>query len=222
MEPVTVLDGISKFTKNQVDIYGCPSYYGFEKFEVIETCDSIEYVTDFKMEQSYKFIKRVVHVYCRVERFQTILSQLMCMSINVSNRVMKSNEWLDMLEEVANLQTNHWIQTRKILKRYNFNSYYNRIPGILAIALTIGEQRFTKSSKFDDIMRDFKKMHCHFEEFKGIKYKYFPNLRFVALKLMQYHQVYPKYDIPLAITKSKILSLEATFDDLWYFINMKL
>lgn len=221
MQPISFFENVPQFSKYQVDLLGCPSVYGYEFFEVIETDDSITYATDFTLEHSYHLVKRVVHVYCRMERFSIILAQLMCMSINVSNKVLMSNAWLDMIDEVAEIEENHWMTTRKILKKYNFNTYYNRIPGILALAKNSSNNNYT-SKAYSNIIKDFKKMHVNFEEFKGIKYSYFPNLRFVALKLMQYHQVYPDYDIPLAITKSKIVSLEKTFDDLWFYINTKL
>jgi hypothetical protein len=221
MEPIGCENGIKKFSKNQVNAFGCPSFYGYNNFEVIETNESIEYASDYKMESNYYMVNRSVHVYSRLERFELVLSQLMCMSLNVSNRILKSDRWLDMIDEVAQIEENHWICTRNILKKYKFNTYYNRIPGIISVAQGWKITSFNNSVSviYSNILKDFTKMDVQFEKFKGVVYKYFPNLRYVALKLMQHHQYYPAFDIPFAITKAKIVSLDKTFDDLWYFIN---
>ena len=219
MDPYSyTVEGIPVFTTAQVDLFGCPIFYGYESFQVIETNDSIEYVSDYKMEREYDLRKdRPPHRYVRAERFATILSQLMAQSINVSKRVMQSDKWLDMIDDVADVETNHWVETRRLLKLHDFRSYYNRIPGILALAKgTRGT--FSRGNKYRHIMKDFEKMDKHFHLVKGGR-KYFPNLRFTALMLMRKHGVVHEYEIPLAITKCKIAELNDSFERIWRFIN---
>jgi hypothetical protein len=102
-------NGIAIFTSDQIDIYGCPSYYGYERFEVHETPT---YVTDWKMEHQYELKQKVPHIYIRSERFQVVVNQILGMTINASHRTTNTDCWHDMIERVAELETDYWMGTR--------------------------------------------------------------------------------------------------------------
>ena len=155
MNPVSyTIEGIALFSVEQVEIFGCPSYYGYEEFQVVHTNTCTHFVPDYAMEAVLPKT-RPTHRYIREERFTIILAQLMCMSINVSKKILVSDRWLDMLDEVAELDDDYWIRTRTILKRYKFNNYYNRIPGIIALAKGLPPPK--SGNKFELILRDFKR-----------------------------------------------------------------
>lgn len=211
-------DGIPIFTSYQIDVFGDPSYYGYDRFQVVE---EINYVLDYKQEISVPRLKhREPHLYIRSERFASILNQLMGNRLNVAKKVQESDKWHDMLEEVEDVTENHYFQIRKILKKYKFITYYNRIPSIYRTAKKIKNFDKLNDRRYRLIMKNFLKMDKYFSNVKSACNRiYFPNLRFVALKLMMYEQVPMDIDIPYAITKSKEIQLNETFDQIWYFIN---
>jgi hypothetical protein len=214
MDPIGYTqEGIPQFTITQIDIWGYPHV---DRYQVLETRDCVRYEADFHQEQS--IIKpRPPHRYVRLDRFKNVLSQLMCQSLNVAKRVQRSDDWLDMLDEVGEIVEDHWFEARKILKKYGFETYYNRIPSILAQTSKHHKGGFAKKN-YDKIVEDFKKMDKYFDRVReACGRKYFPNLRFTALMLMDHHKSTTHIDIPLAITKSKVEELRDSFDNLGFY-----
>jgi hypothetical protein len=102
-------NGVAIFTTDQTDIYGCPSLYGYERFEVHETP---VYVTDWKMEHQYDLKKKIPHIYIRRERFKLVVDQILGLTINTSHRTTGCDRWCEMLECVSELETDYWVETR--------------------------------------------------------------------------------------------------------------
>jgi len=64
--------------------------------------------------------------------------------------------------------------------------------------------------QYNNIMIDFMFLSTKFEETKTTR-RYFPNIRFIVLKLLEEHGVEQNYPIPLARTTRKLKSL----NELW-------
>jgi hypothetical protein len=94
--------------------------------------------------------------------------------------------------------------------------YYNRIP-LIVWKLGFGKGIIWDSTKYKDIVQDFKDMNFVFcTTGKRTKWnrRYFPNLRFIALKLMEKHGAVFSFKIPFIRTKRKKKVLGDLWDDL--------
>jgi hypothetical protein len=114
-----------------------------------------------------------------------------------------------------------WDAVRAVLKAHNWRMYYNRIPVILA-GLGLSQFKFGDTGKFQDILHDFESMDQIFDSLKHeLNRTYFPNLRFVAIKLMRRHGLSTSIPIPLARTSRKMQALEDTYNFIWKAIEDK-
>lgn len=187
------------FESNQVDIWGLPHLYGYQDYIVVESrCYEGQFVTDFKQEQEMFGNARPIHRYCRYERFRGIVKELLGMK-PVPDQV------IDACYELNPWEENLWNKIRAILKKNGWRRFYNRIPWIInELGLNIYVD-VNINELFDYMMKKFlimqEKFKLYYEE------KYFPNLRFIALKLIL-EKVDVLIDLPLLQTKRKILSLE--------------
>ena len=129
----------------------------------------------------------------------------------VSKRLIKCYYKYERKERLIYDPKTIWITTRKYLKKEKLGLYYNRIPYIL---FKLGIPHSKLEDKYDAIMADFKLMSDRFNP-ESIGVKYFPDLRYIALRLMKVHGVELKYDIPLLNTK-RILKKSAIKFDLLY------
>lgn len=192
-------DGVPVFTSCQIDDYGFPEHWGYDLYRIIENRDTTTFVTDYKMEQAY--YKRPIHRYCRKKRFMTTLHQLLGDKGKVPEHV------LVIILTYAK-PGNVWNQIRRMLKHFKWSIYYNRIPYIIQ---QVYKQPTTKVSadQYRDISKSFD-LFCHwFEEHKFMfERTYFPNMRFIALKLIEMHGITLHYDIPFARTQRKLKQLE--------------
>lgn len=197
MQPLRIdADGTCVFTTDQVDDYGDPCLYGFEKFVVIES-RNLNTTLDYNFSVSRDW--RPIHRYNRLARFKFTLLNLIGERTNIPQHV------LILVKTFLNSQSkNIWNETRKILKHYKQQKYYNQIPAILT---QIGFKRLFQqltASKIYDIENDFKALVQRFNEIKKIhKRVYFPNLRFIVFKLLELHSIFPQYEIPFIRTKRK-------------------
>ena len=98
-----------------------------------------------------------------------------------------------------------WNKIRGILKRNGWRKYYNRIPWIIReLGLNIYLD-VDVNCLFNEMMQKFSLMQNNFKMY--YEEKYFPNLRFIALKMIV-DRVDIVIQIPLLQTKRKILPLE--------------
>ena len=197
-------EGIPYFTNHQIEDYGMPEYFGYEKYFIVESREK-DFVTDYNMEQEGYFTK--VHRYDRVARFKATLLNL------IGHRGRIPDHVVSLVKTFLNPNSkNVWNDTRAILKHYKLRRYYDNIPIILK-TLKRGHSFQTLDFKgVEAIMNDFKCLSDRFERTKK-QYgrRYFPNLRFVVLKLLELHGYSAMYHVPFARTTRKTKALE----DLW-------
>lgn len=221
-EPIRVdQNGRATFTKNQVDIFGVPTKYA--SFEVID--NDQQYALSYADEENLKSQVKKVHRYSRTLRFRTLIFQLLnC--VGFENRL--SKEYIEDVKE--NLPENIiytppsriWETLRKHLKGNNRRIFYNRIPA-LASDLDLVEPYSIRNStrKINDILFDFDRLQEVFPEMKGeLNRKYFPSLRFVALKLFEKHKVELPFPIPKMRTAAKEVLLDQDWIKLWGAIDV--
>jgi len=195
-------DGFPCFTQNQIDDYGFPEHWGFDCYRIIENRETQSFVTDFKLEQSY--YKRPIHRYNRRQRFETTLQQLLGEKGKVPDHI------IAIIKHYIVKEKDIWDQVRAILKHYRLRIYYNRIPFIIEKCLATPSVQWSKSSEqYRAMMQDFDKICFLFDQHKHLlQRKYFPNMRFIALKLMALHGITLQYNIPLTRTVRKRKDLE--------------
>lgn len=165
------------------------------------------------------------HRYNRSTRFRYCLTQLLTTSGDVPEEVLiriydhfgvdyEVEEWVNRrkmckmltLTRLSELEYNPdtiWSRVRKWLKTNGYALYYNRIPVILS-HMGLPQCRST-NSQYEQIMNDFEILNCVFDECKlDLEIAYFPDMRYVALRLMDKHGVFPSYTIPWLNTKRKL------------------
>lgn len=203
---------IAIFSKTQVDIFGLPPDDLFPLYYVVERNNEQEYVQGFEEFTHCELIKK--HRYVRYARFKRTLYNM----LGDSNFKPKNYEMeLLMLKTYLKpeLKKSMYDQAKDILKHFNQPLLYRHIPTILNY---LGYS-FTKELKVDsrivqNVLQDFQILNRRFDHEidKRSNRKYFPNLKFIASKLLQ------KYDIHVPInfirTKRKLKSLELSFNKL--------
>ena len=203
MQPFRIdQDGFPCFTQGQIDDYGFPEHWGFDHYRIIENRDTQTYQMDFKLEQSY--YKRPIHRYNRRQRFETTLQHLLGEKGKVPDHI------ITIIKHHLVPHKDVWNQIRAMLKHFRLRIYYNRIPYIIEKCLATKSVSWSKSNEqYRAMMHDFDKICFLFDQHKHLFHrKYFPNMRFIALKLMQLHGVQLHYHIPLTRTIRKRKDLE--------------
>jgi len=147
MKPVRIDDdGVPVFTNVQVDDYGFPEHWGYEKYRIMESREG-NFVSDYKMEQE-RYIQKT-HRYSREARFKVCLLNLLGERGKIPDMV------LTMVKSALNpLSTDKWNDTRRILKHYKQRRYYDNIPIILRM---LKYERLFKpitSEKFEELIND--------------------------------------------------------------------
>lgn len=210
--------GMAVFTSEQI-AWAHPEEFGFEEnYLVVEEEETshpfaLNYSDEINLPR-----KRPVHRYSRTERFRFILGQIMGCSGTVPGHVLKVFD----REKLARLPDDQvWDEVRSTLKTHKWRLYYNRIPAILA-GLGLCNFKYSDTKKFQDILYDFTQLDAVFESTKASLGRiYFPNLRFMAIKLMARHGIQPIFPIPKARTFRKLQSLEQVYEDLWKAVEKK-
>jgi hypothetical protein len=217
MIPIRVTDaGIPVFTTHQVDECD-PEQFGFHRYEVIEGYPV--YMTSYQDEQRLiqDRLFLIPHRYSRRARFQTTLLQLQG-TLGVT-RVQKQKHILKLLQPLWDIpESQVWDTARTILKQHRLQIYYNRIPSLL------DDMDFFKTKLptfptqlMDRVMDDFQRIELAFQRIKKKLHRvYFPNLRFIALQLMDKYQI-PYLDryIPKTRTSKKQVELTHLYKELW-------
>lgn len=189
-------NGVFVFLKSYCDIYGMPHLFGYDSYIVID--DVQEYVLDYNLSIERKL--RPIHRYSRKDRFIFILSQLLGLRGHVDR------ETVDMCRDCKS-----WDEIRQVLKSMNKSKLYNRIPFIMkSIGLPNPVTMNITNKIFRDIVEEFVVIQGRLE--LGDR-KYFPSLRYIAIKLIQ--QFGGTVDFKYIRTKRKITNLES----LWLSMN---
>ena len=197
--------GVPVFSASQLETYGEPDHYGIWQYTVIVSSDSLSpMVVDFQFENDHRGSLRPIHRYCRLKRFESILFQLLGQRGDVP-------EWLIFdIDEQCYLVNDPWYvweSVRCYLKDNKLKRYYNRIPAIIRRLGFKPEIQIGDSFFIENVITDFKKMSAQFDRHEPDR-KYFPNLRFVALKLLELNGAVFNYYIPFIRTPRIKLQLE--------------
>lgn len=194
-------DGVPVFASRDVDDYGLPEHYGYEVYRVVESRD-LNIGSDFKFEQERQW--REIHRYDREARFRVTLLNLLGERGKIPDHVLALVK-----QYLKKDSSNLWNDTRKILKHYKLRKYYDQIPLILS---KLEYKRLFPQISADRIFtitQDFNALVSRYEQIKHLyNRKYFPNIRFIALKILELHGILPEYFVPQVRTsrKNKLLS----------------
>ncbi len=195
------------FSSVDIDIWGPPQDWGFTSFEVVEARETASpLVTDYKMEREFVGMMRPKHRYSRRERFVVTAMHLLG-NRSVPQKVMTLMTDID-------FSGNVWEEVRMRMKANGYRKYYNSIPFVLRQLGVKGVPQ-VGNELFRKIVADFMRLSDLFDRsLTRLGRKYFPNIRFVALKLFEVHGVVFGFDIPKVRTVRKKDSLE----DMWTII----
>jgi hypothetical protein len=200
-------DGVPLFTNLQIDDYGFPEHWGFYTYRVIESREVVM-VSDYKMEQERCFQK--IHRYSRFDRFKVCLLNILGERGKIPPYI------LQMIRLYLKPDSmDKWNDTRRLLKHFKERKYYDQIPMIVKL-LNFGRCfPAITTEKLEGICADFKLFASRFEQQKH-KYerRYFPNIRFIVLKLLDLHGMNPNYPVPLLRTTRKKKLLETIWTEL--------
>jgi len=200
-------DGVPVFSSRDVDDYGSPEYFGYEIYRVVESRD-LNIGFDYKFENERQW--KEIHRYNREARFKVTLLNLLGERGNIPEHV------LTLVKQFLKPEsTCLWNDIRKILKHYKLRKYYDQIPLILT---KLGYKRMfpqLTSEQLLSISQDFNALVSRYERIKHLyNRKYFPNIRFITLKLLELHSIFPQYFVPQVRTFRKNKILSQLWDDL--------
>lgn len=190
---------VAVFLKSVVDLYGLPEHYGYTSYLVISDNES-PMVSDyhFSLERSC----RPIHRYNRVERFSCILSQLLGLRGTIPDEVM------DEVDECTTFN-----EIRNELKRCGYQRYYNSIPTIMKkLGLEPPISVVITNHLFNVMVNDFLKLQDVYLS-KSFSRKYFPSLRYIAIKILVCNGAVINMD-PIR-TRRKLKLLEDIWSDLF-------
>lgn len=151
----------------------------------------------WKEWQEAKSRVRPIHRYNRFERFKNTLQELLGVRGTVPQSV------LDLIPDQCD-----WEIIRKILKSNQLTRYYNQIPHIIFVKTGVQPVSFeNRHLSFNAILEKFMEMTWKFDTLglrKKYSRKYFPNLRFVALTLIEEFGGKFNITIPFIRTQRKV------------------
>lgn len=158
------------------------------------------YQMDYQQEQEFQLNIKKIHRYVRLERFKFTVHQLLGQAGYVPYEAIKVVKRC-LGGKVSKKRI--WNKVRKILKVHKGRKFYNRIPNI--VGRITGLWPHCPTGVVDTLVKDFMGMSCKFDSGLGVKWgrRYFLNMRFVALMLMEKHGVVFPYHIPLVRTIRK-------------------
>lgn len=210
-------NGVPVFSKWQIDLYGPPNEISYLVID-----DVITYLPSYAQIENRLENLQHVHHYDRLQRFNTIVLQI------VGDARITSKKGLKCIKKVAKhlpanidlypLPTIYQV-VRHVMKLNGLKIYYNRIATILnEFNITNVRMHYTVEI-INNVLEDFKKMHYAFEKIKQtLKRTYFPNLRFVALKLLLKYGFENPFSLKLAKTPARLEKLNNDYDLIWKLI----
>jgi hypothetical protein len=206
--PIDEWNGVPVFSSDCIEIYGEPNLYGYEDYYVVEsTLTAKPFFYDFNTSAIGN--SRPIHRYKRLERFTFTLGYLVGLKGSIPDKV------LDACLNVSKNPKTIWNDIKQILKHHKWNIYYNRIALIIDhLGLKITNNM--TNAIFYKVINEFKQMESLFDQGKKQEWnrRYFLNLKFVALKLLEKHKVTFNINIPMIKTKRKLVVLNALWEDL--------
>jgi len=111
--------------------------------------------------------------------------------------------------------THVWESIRGFIKQSEYgNIYYNRIPSIMhMMGLRMRIDVKNNHAFIKSIVDEFRVVNARFDRLED-KPKYFPNMRFIALKFLHDFGAKFDFDIPLIRTKRKLKPLEIIWNSI--------
>lgn len=148
---------------------------------------------------------RPIHHYSRYERFDAILFHL-CGGGWVPEDVVEQ-----VMEDVDDWDESRiWGKIQKSLGRMGMSRYYNRIPYILE---QMGMRAVMTKKPCGLVLEKFIEMSAKFDRIKhGLERKYFPCLRYCAIRLLYMYGADIYYHIPIVKTPCKVAVLDEIFN----------
>ena len=196
MKPVRYEGKTAVFTTRDIDDYGMPELYGYDEYIVVESRE-LNVATDYKFEQDREW--KTIHRYSRLARFKKTFLNLLGERGSIPQPVLTIVSTYMPPDSV-----DKWNDVRKILKHYKQRNYYDNIPMIL---FKLGYGRCfpqLTGEQINGITNDFKHISTKYEQIKNShNRRYFPNIRYIVLKLLELHGYTPKYAIPFIRTHRK-------------------
>lgn len=193
----------------QTEIIKTPYVGETEWMEFIEPDNLQESgVMDYDMEINFKMNFKPIHRYSRTDRFKYTFYQLLGIAGDVPLEIKKYIK--QSLKSVRLSKAKIWNQIRFILKKNKWRKYYNRIPEI--IKFCTGLAPIIQNTSL--IINEFNIFHFKWDH--GLSEKvnriYFPNLRFIAFKLMEKHNIIYPYNVSNVRTVRKRKYLNSLFE----------
>jgi hypothetical protein len=176
----------------------------FHIYQVIELREGSWPLVDDRVEVGNV---RPKHRYCRLERFKGVLDQLLGLKGVVDEGTIEECK-----ARIVVSDETVWEDVRYVLKQNGKRKYYNRIPYIIS-RMGFSVLEGMDENKYTWILEDFGKMHYEFNKTKGSLY--FPNLRFICFKLMQFYGIGYTFKVPLIRTLRK----KERLDTLWELLR---
>jgi hypothetical protein len=199
------------FRRVDVDMFGLPHYYGVENYFVISTEDDISpHVTDWVMEKERRGALRPPHRYSRVSRFRALLYDLMGHR-NIPDEI------LECLNEYGFEKGDDEIyeSIREVFKVFGYRKYYNSIPSLIMRLRGQPLANLFDWKIIEMVNNDFQRMSNRFDnQYEGSRL-YFPNLRYVALNLLELNGVQFGFRMKKIRTPRKVGVMENIFDLLY-------
>jgi len=166
---------------------------------------------DYSQEQDFEMNCIKKHRYSRKDRFRLTLYQLLGMNGEVPHSVIKLVK-RSLPKKVK--KNKIWNDIRAILKKHKLRRYYNRIPTLIKEISGL-KPTGINSERINSILTYFFKFDFNFNEKFRREWsrKYFPNLRFIALKLVADVGIKYPYHVPLIRTTRKKKYLDNLFNE---------
>lgn len=165
------------------------------------------FAVEYQHHEDLKLHK--IHRYSRRDRFRFTMWQLLGCNGNIPIEVKQ------MIKKKIGRKTRKskiWNQVRSILKETGNRRYYNMIPQIISHCTKL-KPLGVDNLNVPALLNEFHRFHYQWDNGLGIKTgrKYFPNLRFMALKMLYKYGVTYPYNVPLVRTLRKKKYLNSLF-----------
>jgi hypothetical protein len=197
-------DGTAVFTTDQIDDYGFPDDKIYPKYYVIESPPKM--LMSFVHEQQTQY--RKIHRYDRDARFRTVVRNLLgdSKSVICKDFLIIVKAYMDQQQGVGKFEG-----CRSIVRHFKKPKYYTLIPTMI---IKMGYPPLLKvPSSVDVIIRrvfiHYKAFEQQFFQMQTCK-KYFPNMKFLALTLLELNGVNID-EIPKLRTSRKLKAMEKIF-----------
>jgi len=197
LKPTTFDNELPVFTRQDIDLYGLPMYFGWDEWICIDSGpDLVADPCDFVL------FNKPVHRYSRFDRFRMVLLQLLGWRGKVERDVLEICELVDF--DLSNV----WLDFRGSLKWNDKSKYYNRIPRILFLLGKVGVVK-VDSMTFNSILDRFKQLEYLFTLQK--ERKYFPSLRYTCCRLLHEFGIELGVKVDCLLTKQR----KDALDEFW-------